>query len=41
MALGANGDLDGAKEMLGKALQTPNFPEAEAARAELAKLQKS
>jgi tetratricopeptide (TPR) repeat protein len=41
VALGAEGNLQAAEEMLGKALRTPNFPEAEAARAELAKLQKS
>ena len=41
VALGAEGDLQAAQEMLSKALRTPNFPEAEAARAELAKLQKS
>ncbi|MCS5635628.1 MAG: tetratricopeptide repeat protein [Myxococcota bacterium] len=40
VALGADGNLEAAEEMLGKALRTPNFPEAEEARAELAKLQK-
>lgn len=40
-ALIANGDKDRAKAVLTKALETPSFPEAEAARQELAKLQES
>jgi tetratricopeptide (TPR) repeat protein len=40
-ALIANGDKDRAKAVLTKALETPSFPEAEAARLELAKLQES
>jgi len=40
-ALAANGDEDLAKETLQKALTTSNFPEFEAARTELAKLQGS
>jgi len=40
-ALIANGDKDRARAVLTKALETPSFPEAEAARLELAKLQES
>jgi tetratricopeptide (TPR) repeat protein len=40
-ALSESGDQEAAREMLNKALETPNFPESEDARAELAKLQRS
>jgi tetratricopeptide (TPR) repeat protein len=41
LALAASGDKEAAKEILKKALRTPSFPEAKAAQAELAKLEKS
>ena len=41
MALAATGDEAGARDMLSQALQSPDFPEAKAAAAELAKLQES
>jgi len=41
LALAASGDSDGAKKMLREALESPSFPEAEAARVELARLENS
>jgi len=41
LALSASGESAAAREMFQKVLSTPNFPEAEAAKAELAKLESS
>ena len=41
LALSASGEKEAAREMFEKALRAPNFPEAEAAEAELAKLENS
>ena len=41
LALSASGENEAAREMFQKALRAPNFPEAEAAEAELAKLEDS
>jgi len=41
MALAAKGDTKEARAVLTRALERPAFPEADAARAELARLQDS
>jgi tetratricopeptide (TPR) repeat protein len=41
LALSANGEKEAAREMFQKALRTPDFPEAEAAKAELSNLESS
>ncbi len=41
LALAASGDKEAARKVIGNALEKPPFPEAEAARAELARLENS